>query len=136
VFRVAGGDDDVHMPTSPATVIVADLPGPSRSALASLIAGSPGLALVTSVSSLPELRAALREGEPDVVLLDDRLLRGGGLRRWPFRSRLVITGVDDDPAYAARARQMGADAWIAKERVEALLDALHAPAPVLFAVAS
>jgi DNA-binding NarL/FixJ family response regulator len=118
------------MPTSPATVLVADLPGPSRSALANLIAATPELALAGSVSTLAELRGALRDDRPDVVLLDDRLFRGGRLRSWPFAARLVITGVDDAPAYALRARDLGA-VWIAKERVEALLDALHAREPLL-----
>jgi len=27
-------------------------------------------------------------------------------------------GVDDDPAYAARAHRLGAEAWIAKDRAE------------------
>jgi DNA-binding NarL/FixJ family response regulator len=106
-------------------VLVADARGPSRTALAGLIAGTPGLALAATASTLAELVAALRSSEPDVVLLDDRLLRDGGLRAWPFAARLVITGMDDEPAYAARAREIGAAAWVAKERVDALIDALR-----------
>jgi hypothetical protein len=31
---------------------------------------------------------------------------------------VIIVGVDDDPAFAARAVQLGAEAWIAKDRAD------------------
>jgi DNA-binding NarL/FixJ family response regulator len=38
--------------------------------------------------------------------------------------RVLVVGVDDDPAFAARARDLGADAWIAKDRADDELPAL------------
>jgi DNA-binding NarL/FixJ family response regulator len=111
------------------TIVLADLPGTSRRAVAGLIAATPGLALAGQASTLAELRAAVRDGRPDVVLLDDRLLRGGAWRTAAVGAPMVVTGVDDDPAYAARARRIGAAAWVAKDHVDDLLDALRAAVP-------
>ncbi len=115
------------MESAPATtLVVADLPGTSRRAIVGLIAATPGLALSGQASTLPELHAVVRDERPDVVLLDDRLLRGGTWRVGTIAARLVVMGVDDDPAFAARARRIGAEAWIAKDRVDELLQALVA----------
>jgi DNA-binding NarL/FixJ family response regulator len=105
------------------TVALADLPGISRDALALIVSESPGLTLVAQAATLDQLRAEVDATHPDVVVLDDRLLRTGD---WPPRDdvRVVVIGLDDDPAYAARARRIGADAWIPKDRVDLLLRAL------------
>ena len=92
--------------------------------LARIVAESPGLTLVSQSSTLDELRTDLDATPPDVVVLDDRLLRTG---EWLARDdvRLVVIGLDDDPAYIARARRVGADAWIPKDRADLLLHALR-----------
>jgi DNA-binding NarL/FixJ family response regulator len=107
-------------------VVLADLPGPSRAALAGLIDTAPGLRLAAQVSTSAELDAAVIDQRPDVILLDDRLLRDGTLRASQFDPAVVITGVDDDPAYAQRARRTGAVAWVAKEQSDEMLEALRA----------
>jgi hypothetical protein len=42
----------------------------------------------------------------------------------PEGVRVIVLGVDDDPAFAARATRLGADAWVAKERADEDLPAL------------
>ena len=66
---------------------------------------------------------------PDVLILDDRLVRAGdhvlaGLGPQRGHVRVIVIGVDDDPAFAARARRLGADAWVAKDRADEELPAL------------
>ena len=119
------------------TVVLADAPGASRDALAGLIASAPGLTVIAQVSTKAELESVVREGRADIVLLDDRLLRDGTLRASRFDAPFVITGVVDDPAYAHRARRIGAVAWVPKEEPDEILDALRAagssaaPAPLV-----
>ena len=59
-----------------ARVVLADMPGASRSALALVIAESSSAELV-GVSDGPELIGALEQLRPDVLALDERLLRDG-----------------------------------------------------------
>jgi DNA-binding NarL/FixJ family response regulator len=108
------------------TIALADLPGVSRDVLARIVAESPGLTLVSQSSTLEQLQTDLDATHPDVVVLDDRLLRTGD---WRARDdvRVVVIGLDDDPAYIARARRIGADAWIPKDRADLLLRALRCP---------
>jgi DNA-binding NarL/FixJ family response regulator len=103
------------------TVALADKPGIARAALATLISETEGLALVAEAATLDQLRAAVRDARPDVVVVDDRLLRDAALAAADLGARLVMTGVDDDPAYPARARRIGAEAWVPKDRADLLL---------------
>jgi DNA-binding NarL/FixJ family response regulator len=105
-------------------VVLADYPGVGRSALAMLISDTPGLALVAKASFPEEIELTLRETRPDVVVVDDRLLRDGAWTAEDACTRLVVMGVDDDPAYPARARRIGAEAWVPKDRADALLPAV------------
>ena len=68
-----------------------------------------------------ELRDALEELRPDVLVIDDRLLRDGHVLPRQAGLRVIVVGVDDDPAYAARAERLGAVAWVAKERADLIL---------------
>jgi two-component system, NarL family, response regulator NreC len=113
------------MPNSPDTrVVLADYPGVGRSALAVLITDSPGLELVAKASFPEEIELALRETRPDVVVIDDRMLRDGAWTADAPGTRLIVLGVDDNPAYPARARRIGAEAWVPKDRADTLLPAL------------
>jgi DNA-binding NarL/FixJ family response regulator len=110
-------------------VLLADHEGVARHALAALLQSLPGIVLVGIVTSLPEVADAMRHHAPDVVIVDDRLLRsashvlaGTGPLRDPVR--VIVMGVDDDPAYAARAERLGAEAWIAKDRADDVLPEL------------
>ena len=101
-------------------VLLVDRSGLSRAALATLLAGIPGVALVGEVGEPDRVDAVFRETSPDVVVVDDRLLHGAG----DPRTRMIVVGADDDPGYAARAECFGAIAWIPKERADSLLPPL------------
>jgi DNA-binding NarL/FixJ family response regulator len=117
------------------TVALADKPGVGRSALAMLISETPGLAVVATAATVEELRGLIRDSRPDVVVVDDRLLRHEALTADGLGARLVVVGVDDDPAYRGRAMRIGAEAWVAKDLADGLLPGiLRRAAPVTLAV--
>ena len=65
----------------------------------------------------------MRRGRADVLVIDDRLINGhthplGGTGPRSDAVRLIVIGIDDDPTFAARARRLGAEHWIAKEHVD------------------
>jgi DNA-binding NarL/FixJ family response regulator len=113
-------------------VVLADYAGLSRAALVTLLAAVPDTELVAHVDDPELLEPVVHRERPDVVVVDDRLLRE---RRWTadeLEARLIVVGMDDDPGFVERARQLGAEAWIAKERADALLPLLLTrPAPVI-----
>jgi DNA-binding NarL/FixJ family response regulator len=76
-----------------------DRPGFSYDVIASLIAEQPNTQLVSDA--------------PDVVVIDDRELLGA-LDSLDPDVRVVVLGADDHPAFAARARRIGAE-WVAKD---------------------
>ena len=43
--------------------------------------------------------------------------------------QMIVFGVDDDPAFAQRARRAGADAWIVKDRADEMLPGLLSRRP-------
>lgn len=97
-------------------VVLADVEGMARRTLASLLREMDSV-LVREVGSGPELARALRAEWADVLIIDDRLIDVlAGLGPDGGAARMIVVGVDDDPAYAARARQVGAEAWVAKDR--------------------
>ncbi len=109
--------------------MLADREGSARGALAALLKGLDGVELVGESGGRRELAAALRRAQPDVLILDDRLVATGahvlsGLGPQPGAMRVIVIGVDDDPAFAARARRLGADAWVAKDRADEELPSL------------
>jgi DNA-binding NarL/FixJ family response regulator len=122
----------MHAPAD-ITVALADEPGLARTALATLISETPGVALAGEAATLDELRAIVRDARPDVVVVDDRLLRHAAPSADDLGVRLVVMGVDDDPAYGARALRIGADAWLRKELADELLPDVLQQAPVRLA---
>ncbi len=82
-----------------------DKPGFSHDVIASLIADQPGVALVRDA--------------PDVIVIDDREL-AGAIGSFDRRIPVVVLGADDDPAFAARARRIGAR-WVVKESAATVL---------------
>jgi hypothetical protein len=82
-----------------------DRPGFSHDVIASLIAEQPDTQLVSD--------------SPDVIVIDDREL-AGALDSLDPHIRLVVLGADDHPAYAARARGIGAQ-WVAKDAAGTVL---------------
>jgi two-component system, NarL family, invasion response regulator UvrY len=107
-------------------VLLADREGSARRALASTLKAIDGVELTGEVGSRAELADALQQTHSDVLVIDDRLLRDGGgdvLAGRPTE-RVLVLGVDDDPAFAARARRLGAEAWIAKDCADEQLTTL------------
>jgi DNA-binding NarL/FixJ family response regulator len=105
-------------------VLLADEAGSCRTALAEVLAAMPGVELVDVTAGGQELRDALVRLRPDVLVIDDRLLRDRDWRSPDAGLRVIVVGVDDDPAYAARADRLGAVAWLPKERADLLVAAL------------
>jgi DNA-binding NarL/FixJ family response regulator len=113
-------------------VLLADREGAARHALAALLQSLPGIALVGIATSMQDVADSLRHQRPEVVIVDDRLLRDGahvlaGTGPTPDPVRVIVIGVDDDPAFAQRARRLGAEAWIAKDRADDELRPLLEP---------
>ncbi len=104
-------------------VVLADLDGVARRALAALLQRLDGVALVAEIGERSGLSDAVRRHRPDVLIIDDRLLRSVehvlmGLGPMASPPRVIVIGMIDEPAYAERARRLGAEAWIAKERAD------------------
>jgi hypothetical protein len=90
------------------------------------VAASLGLAGVPKLVSVPFAAVGV-----SVLVIDDRLLGDGGhvldgLGPVPAELRVLVLGVDDDAAFAARARRLRAEAWSAKERADDQLPTLLA----------
>ena len=109
---------------NPTRVLIGDRPGPARSALASLLAGLPDVAVVGAAGG-ETLTRAVNELHPDVVVVDDRVLDCFD-RASERRVRLIVVGADDAPGYAERAARAHAVAWLPKECAgERLADAVY-----------
>ena len=108
-------DDD-----APKRVLLADVAGAARRAIAALVTSLAGVTLAGEVGSRGEVPDALRETGADVLVIDDRLLRpdGRAWSEWPSALRVIVLGMADEPAFAARAHGLGAEAWVAKERAD------------------
>ena len=114
----AGGADPSRV-----RVLLADREGVARHALAALLQSLPGIVLVAIATSMQDVADGMRHHRPDVIVVDDRLLHStshilAGTGPTPDPVRVIVMGVDDDPAYAARAHRLGAEAWIAKDRAD------------------
>ncbi|HEY6891687.1 MAG TPA: response regulator [Solirubrobacter sp.] len=108
---------------SPMRVLLADREGAARYALAALLQSLPGIMLVGMATSMVDVAESLRRHRPEVLIVDDRLLRDGahvlaGTGPTPAPVRVIVVGVDDDPAFARRAKRLGAEAWVAKDRAD------------------
>jgi DNA-binding NarL/FixJ family response regulator len=104
-------------------VLLADLPGPGRAALATLIADVSGVALVGEAGDSESLDVLTRETLPDLVIVDDRLLEAAP----EPPPRTIAVGADDDPGFAARAERLGAIGWVRKDLADVLLPPLLNP---------
>ena len=101
-------------------VLLADRAGAAGRARAGSLNALDGVELAGEVGDRADLADALLRTRSDVLVIDDRLLRDGGgdVLAELSAARVLVLGVDDDPAFAARARRLGAEAWIAKDRAD------------------
>jgi DNA-binding NarL/FixJ family response regulator len=121
-------------PTSmnaPVRVLLADRGGAVQRVVAGMLRDLGGVSLVGVVADREALAATLRRSRADVLVIDDRLLGDGahvldGLGPLPAVPRVLVLGVDADPAFAERARRLGADAWIPKDQADEQLGELLA----------
>jgi hypothetical protein len=119
-----------HLVPRPTRVLLADKPGFARTALAALLAETPGLELELEPRDGTGIGQALAEHRPDVLVIDDRLI-DGGLPELAPGVRVIVVGVGDDPGYAVRAERLGAAAWVPKDRADLLVQAvLGEPLPL------
>jgi DNA-binding NarL/FixJ family response regulator len=108
---------------SPNRVLLADVAGAGRRAVAALLRTLPDVVLTAEAGTADELARELRRDAFDVVVVDDRLLSAQTLAPRDAHVRLIVMGLDDDPSFATRAKRLGASAWILKERAGELLPA-------------
>jgi DNA-binding NarL/FixJ family response regulator len=113
----------VSLGASTTRVLLADRAGPARRAVADVLNGLDDTMLVGEVDSRTDVAEAVRRLRVDVVVIDDRLLPAQGHvldGSGPLVAdvRTIVMGVDDHPAFAARARSLGAAAWIAKANAD------------------
>jgi DNA-binding NarL/FixJ family response regulator len=115
------------MPLRPAPllkrVVFADVAGAGHRAVAELLRSLPGIVLVAEVGTTEALAREMRSSNPDVLVVDDRLVAALGSGPRDASVAVIVVGVDDDPSFAHRARSVGAIAWIPKERADELLPA-------------
>jgi len=117
-------DRDMRAPTSSRSrVLLADRVGPARHALAGFLDGLEEVELVGEVSDRADVSGALERTHAHTLVIDDRLLRSGG-EAFPVDLRVIVLGLEDHPAFAERARLLGADAWVFKDRAGEELPAL------------
>jgi hypothetical protein len=112
----------IHMRNT--RVMLADRAGPSHDAIAGVLRAIPRADLVADVDDAPAIVPAVEASRPDVLIVDDRLLRRASWTAADLGVRLIVVGVDDDPAYQRRAERIGAVAWLAKERADLELASL------------
>jgi DNA-binding NarL/FixJ family response regulator len=118
----------------PLRALLADPNPRARRAVAAVLGDVDGVVLVGQVDSWGDVADSLHREQVDVLVVDDGLLAHDGQARGrvPQGLRVIVLGVDDDPTFAARARSLGAEAWIAKdaadEGLHEVLGAGHGPA--------
>ena len=104
-------------------VLIADDHRLFAKTLEALLAGEPDLELVgVAGTGLEALRLAASL-DPDVVLMDvdlpelDGLTAAARMRDLGFGAAVVVLTASDDPAHSRRALEVGAAAYLTKDRV-------------------
>ena len=123
------------MSTGSVTVLIVDDHPVVRDGLRGMFAASPEFAVVGEASSGPEAVAETIGLDPDVVLMDLRMPRGGGvaaiaeLATRRVRSRVLVLTTYDTDADVFPALEAGATGYLLKDAPrEELLDAVRAAA--------
>lgn len=111
-------------PSSEVRVLVADDSASFRRTLCAFLAAMPGVLVVGEARDADEAVLVAAKTEPDVVLLDLVMPRGGGceaLRRiksTSSRARLVLLSVLGRRELAHAARSAGADDFLCKADID------------------
>jgi DNA-binding NarL/FixJ family response regulator len=102
-------------------VLLADVPGAGRQAVAGVLRALPNVARVTEVGASEDVGRTLRRTDANILVIDDRLLSVAPTDLHDAGLPVVVVGLDDDPGFAVRARRLGALAWVPKERADEML---------------
>ena len=118
--------------TAPVRVLVVDDDPLVRAALAMVLGGADGLALVGEAADGDEVAAAVAATAPDVVLMDIRMPRTDGLtateelRARPGAPEVIVLTTFDADASVLRALRAGASGFLLKDTPPAaIVEAVH-----------
>jgi two-component system response regulator NreC len=116
-------------------VFIADDHGILRGGLRALISAQSDMDVVGEAASGPDAESGVKETEPDVVLMDISMPRGGGLaaiaaiKRVRPKTRILVLTVHDELGYVRAAADAGAIGYVVKNAVDTeLLAAIRAVA--------
>ena len=121
--------------TTTTTIVVADDHAVVRSGLRLLLDAEPELEVIAEAGDMPDTIRVVQAHRPAVLVLDLNMPGGSGLDTITTltastpESAIVVLTMQDDPAFARRALQNGALAFVLKEAAdEELLEAVRAAA--------
>jgi two-component system response regulator NreC len=108
-------DDDI-------TVVIADDHTVVRKGLRLLIDAEPGLRVLAEAGDLPDAVRLTKAHRPRVLVLDLNMPGGSSLEAIPEISAgttaVVVLTMQDDPSFARRALQSGANGFVLKEAAD------------------
>jgi len=115
------------------TVVIADDHAVVRKGLRLLLDAEDGLRVVAEAGDVPDAVRLTKAHRPSVLVLDLNMPGGSSLEAIPElcagETSVVVLTMQDDPAFARRALQDGALAFVLKEAAdEELLEAVRAAA--------
>jgi two-component system, NarL family, response regulator NreC len=126
---------DPTTPTTPTTIVVADDHAVVRTGLRLLLDAEPELEVIAEAGDMPGAIRTVQAHRPAVLVLDLNMPGGSGLDTITTltastpESAIVVLTMQDDPAFARRALQNGALAFVLKEAADdELLEAVRAAA--------
>ncbi|HEX5782899.1 MAG TPA: response regulator transcription factor [Solirubrobacteraceae bacterium] len=126
---------DLTTATTTTTIVVADDHAVVRSGLRLLLEAEPELEVIAEAGDMPDAIRMVQAHRPTVLVLDLNMPGGSGLDAITTlsastpESAIVVLTMQDDPAFARRALQNGALAFVLKEAADdELLEAVRAAA--------
>ena len=126
---------DLTTATTTTTIVVADDHAVVRSGLRLLLEAEPELEVIAEAGDMPDAIRMVQAHRPTVLVLDLNMPGGSGLDAITTlsastpESAIVVLTMQDDPAFARRALQNGALAFVRKEAADdELLEAVRAAA--------
>jgi two-component system, NarL family, response regulator NreC len=113
--------------TQTVTIVVADDHALVRSGLRRLLDAAADFAVVAEAGDVESTRAAVREHQPAILVLDLHMPGGGSLAALPAlcevspHTGVLVLTMQDDPGYAREAMLRGARGYVLKEADESEL---------------